>query len=470
MSSYRRPLNRSITIGCAIFIVLLCLILSIVTYSNYHRSMYERCEAQIADILNYVSGALDHDDLACCARTREKSEAYLRAQELLDSVYARFDIDDIYLIQAYREPDGRYNVMNIVTAFSPEEYAEGLHEIIDLGYLGDEIYGQEMLQTFYDIQEGGVLRYCEDDSTYGLDYTGVLPLRTRAGEVYGILCLDISMDAIHAVLRQYTMVNVALILILGAAFIVLFLLWMRVNVTSPIEKLENSVVSFARISHRQRNPELLVFHEPDIHTGNEVESLSKAVARMSEDMRSYVEHILETENKVERIRSRADEMDRLAHQDALTKVKNKAAYQEALDRLQALPPEKARYGILMVDLNNLKRINDTYGHEHGDEYIIRSSGLICRTCKRSPVFRIGGDEFVAVLEGPDYEDRETLRELLRRSFDAMASDESLEPWERCSAALGMAVFTPLDGGPEAVFKRADAEMYRNKKEMKACRR
>ena len=52
----------------------------------------------------------------------------------------------------------------------------------------------------------------------------------------------------------------------------------------------------------------------------------------------------------------------------------------------------------------------------------------------------------------------------------MASDESLEPWERCSAALGMAVFTPLDGGPEAVFKRADAEMYRNKKEMKACRR
>ena len=471
MSSYRRPLNRSITICCAAFIVLLCLVLSIVTYSNYHRSLYERCEAQMLDIMEYVNSRIDHDDLSQCARTLEKSKEYLELQRLMDNIYTTFRIDDIYIIQALREPDGSYNVMNIVAAFSPEEYAAGVDQVIFFGYMGDEIYDQDMLRTFYEIQQGGSLRYFEDYSTYGLDYTGVLPLRDSAGSVYAILCLDLPMDSIHDILRQYTVVNVALILILGVAFITLFLLWTRVNITVPIKKLETSVVSFARISHRQRNPELLVFHEPDIHTGNEVESLSKAVARMSEDMKSYVEHILETENKVERIRSRADEMDRLAHQDALTKVKNKAAYQEAMDRLEEESAAgEAQYGILMVDLNHLKMINDTYGHEHGDTYIINSCQLICQVFKQSPVFRIGGDEFVVLLEGQNYADRELLREKLSQSFARRAGDESLQPWERCSAAMGMSVYRPGDLGPDAVFKRADEEMYENKKAMKACRK
>jgi GGDEF domain-containing protein len=53
----------------------------------------------------------------------------------------------------------------------------------------------------------------------------------------------------------------------------------------------------------------------------------------------------------------------------------------------------------MFDLNDLKHINDRYGHERGDEYIVNCCRLICQVFKHSPVFRIGGDEFVALLRG-----------------------------------------------------------------------
>ena len=62
----------------------------------------------------------------------------------------------------------------------------------------------------------------------------------------------------------------------------------------------------------------------------------------------------------------------------------------------------------MLDINNLKEINDTYGHILGDELIVTASRIICDTFKRSPVFRIRGDEFCVILQNKDLADREAL--------------------------------------------------------------
>ena len=158
-----------------------------------------------------------------------------------------------------------------------------------------------------------------------------------------------------------------------------------------------------------------------------------------------------------------------AYRDALTMVKNAAAYAEATERLQSqIDDGTARFALVMADVNNLKLINDRYGHGRGDEYLCACCQLVCRVFDHSPVYRIGGDEFVVVLEREDYEARDELMVQLEERMAASQGNENL--WERVSIACGMAVREPDDLSVETVFRRADQAMYERKREMKAKRR
>ena len=122
----------------------------------------------------------------------------------------------------------------------------------------------------------------------------------------------------------------------------------------------------------------------------------------------------------------------------------------------------------MIDLNSLKHINDVYGHDKGNAYIIGSCAIICMIFTHSPVFRIGGDEFVVLLENTDYKFRDELMDALNASVEGYVSKTDCDPWERFSMAAGMAIFDPeTDKDAESVFKRADQIMYTNKQRMKA---
>jgi GGDEF domain-containing protein len=93
---------------------------------------------------------------------------------------------------------------------------------------------------------------------------------------------------------------------------------------------------------------------------------------------------------------------------------------------------------------------------------------MCVIYKHSPIFRIGGDEFVAVLRGGDYENRNLLLSKIKSSFRESSDDMSRKPWERYSAAAGMAEHLPGDDETaQDVLKRADIEMYNDKKRIKA---
>ena len=116
----------------------------------------------------------------------------------------------------------------------------------------------------------------------------------------------------------------------------------------------------------------------------------------------------------------------------------------------------------MMDANGLKHINDNYGHAQGDAYLKGCSHLICEEFKHSPVYRIGGDESVAILSGEDYQNRNERVDSLRKVFEQAYHKENAQPWERYSASVGMAEFTSEDMNVDDVFKRADKLMYENK--------
>ena len=162
-------------------------------------------------------------------------------------------------------------------------------------------------------------------------------------------------------------------------------------------------------------------------------------------------------------------MDRAANIDALTKVRNKRAYDLEVQRVeQELRDGKTDVGIAMIDMNFLKRTNDIYGHEQGNASLQKLCQTICCVFRHSPVFRIGGDEFVVILENHDYENLDALKIEFEAELRKLNNPD--KPWESVSAAAGYALYDPaVDDGVESVFKRADEQMYERKKEMKAAR-
>ena len=159
-----------------------------------------------------------------------------------------------------------------------------------------------------------------------------------------------------------------------------------------------------------------------------------------------------------------DEARNAAYTDPLTGVKSKHAFamKEGQMETKIVEGEMNGFGIIVCDVNGLKRINDTLGHKAGDEYIRAACRMLCEYFKHSPVYRVGGDEFVVMLEGHDYGDRETILK------DINTAIESNIGTDRVVASLGLAVYDPeKDQSFHEVFKRADSMMYERKKQLKS---
>lgn len=176
------------------------------------------------------------------------------------------------------------------------------------------------------------------------------------------------------------------------------------------------------------------------------------IENRDEDVRKEQEHLAEL--------SLANEM---ARRDDLTHTKNKTAYHEMESSLQKSIEEGSEpFGIVVCDINGLKIVNDTEGHRAGDDYIKASCMLICRVFDHSPVFRIGGDEFVTILKGQDFINRESLISQLRKQVE-----ENIRIGEGPVVASGLAEYRPgIDQSVEEVFNRADSLMYEDKVRLK----
>ena len=162
----------------------------------------------------------------------------------------------------------------------------------------------------------------------------------------------------------------------------------------------------------------------------------------------------------------------LMEKDSLTFVKNRTAYDRYVKKLdsQMAGGEAEPFAVICFDLNNLKSVNDELGHEAGDEYIKKCCKLICNTYKHSPVFRIGGDEFVAIAVHDDFLHRYELLEEMRRHMEELRTNPATSMIDRISVASGLSDCCEHVGDDySAVFRRADTRMYENKKVMKAER-
>lgn len=154
----------------------------------------------------------------------------------------------------------------------------------------------------------------------------------------------------------------------------------------------------------------------------------------------------------------------MASTDSMTGVRNKHAYTDMETALNAKiqAGEIQKLGVVVCDVNGLKHVNDTKGHAAGDQLIRDACALICERFTHGSVFRIGGDEFVVVLQGKGFDTMdESVRSLNQTSLENIKADKVV-------IAVGSAVLKEGDQNLRDVFERADQTMYETKKKLKAA--
>lgn len=167
--------------------------------------------------------------------------------------------------------------------------------------------------------------------------------------------------------------------------------------------------------------------------------------------------------KEEKFNKKLIEQKALARTDALTGALNKYSYKELEKKINKNIKKETidDFSILVCDINNLKDVNDTKGHEAGDRYIKSAVKLIKKHFNQSKIYRIGGDEFVLLLTESDYYNRDFL-------FNSMDKDNKKNiKFDRVTVSIGISDFNKKkDTSLAQVFERADQNMYEYKKAFK----
>ena len=460
----QKPLKRSVKIGYISFVLVLCLCLGVIIYLSYRDFFFKQSEDHIRNIITYVTGHIDNDDLKHCADTKVESGKYKDLMVFMDDVKEDFNPQYLYIIKPLKENGGNH-VLIIMSAENNYDRYEATEGNLYLGDITEDEYTKEEVDQYHNAMSAKDIVFMESKSYWGHSYCGLYALRDSMGAPYAILGVDIDLTQMYRDILYKTLSILLIIIAIGAIFIYVFLIWTSRNIITPIELLERSAIRYIEQSKHVSSPDKLDFEKPNLNIKNEVESLSNTIDLMTENIKNYMLLLISAEKETAY-------MKQLANTDSLTGVKNKFAYDE---RVEAINEKISNgrmddFGIIMMDLNLLKKINDTSGHEYGDVLIKNFCGVVCDVFVHSPVYRIGGDEFVVILRKTDLANADKLLSDFEKNLSRLSVKENAKPWEAPSVALGVAYFDKsTDSSAEDVFRRADDAMYKRKIEMKLGR-
>ncbi len=460
-----KTIRKSIIIRLMLFLFLMSVIVGQLTFLGYRDSIRHNYQIHLKGAIDFISTRMDTDDLQDCINTGKKSDKYEELRLLLDDMVDTLDLLYIFIMVPLNT-EGHDSQLYVMESHSAEEYAEGKYRDMFGLTSGDE-FPAEASRNFMNALNSDEICYYNSKSVWGHQYNATMPLINSKGEHFAVICAEIDNTVIMNLAVKYTVLSVLFYLLAGLIAISILYKWMKSNITDPIRQLEQSALDFADNCENSNSPEYVIFNDPGFKTGNELDSLSMSIKRMAHSLRTYVHDLLKANEAAVNANLEKNRISKLIYKDSLTKVKNKAAYlEDKISITEEIKNGDAEFAIMMIDINDLKKINDNFGHEHGDEFIVGTCETICENYKHSSVYRVGGDEFIVILKGRDYENRYVLEKELSDRFKGYISDNLRKPWQKYSAATGIAEYMSGDSVDD-VFARADEAMYINKEKLKA---
>lgn len=470
-STTKNPLSRVMTIYCILFAIFFAVCMNAICFYLYEKDMINRYHAYTTDVLNYVADNIDGDDLLHCMRTGVKSEKYLRLQDMSNKLKETHQLEFLYIIEPLSDqpPDNMMDVLAARTKFEEEYEAD---QLTDLGNFTGEAYPAELARQYMArMDRNPKVTFFQNDSQFGHIYTAIRPVFDSQGNPIAVLCADVLLDEINQGRTRFLTASVIMAMVAGAMLVTLMSLWLKRRVADPIARIKSSAETMAEKCHNCHDLTLFSFEDPNIHTHDELEALSSSVSTMCQEMKTYAEKLVHANQQVGELKESFVIMDHLAYSDALTGAGNKASYERCSTRLDSeLQRGQAEFAIIMADLNYLKRINDRYGHDCGNQYLINLHKLLRTHFRADDIFRIGGDEFVILLKGERSHQAEKMLQEAKDHMRKLRQATDLTPWEQVSCAMGLCRYDPHSHKSVLeVFRAADRSMYHDKKAMRAER-
>ena len=303
------------------------------------------------------------------------------------------------------------------------------------------------------------------EGDWGWLCSSFVPVYDAAGNLVCQVGCDVGMDDIMKERKTFLMYLLASAIVFTVFVLIGAIRLINRIVIKPMDAITSEMKKFSP-SNNKSYKECGVL-DLNIKSNDEIEDIYNGIRSMQIRILDYLKDIVQIRAEKEKVESNIGEISRKAYQDSLTSVGNKSAYlKKAAELDEKIGKENFEFAIVMVDVNFLKNINDTHGHTFGDNYLKGCCKKVCHIYKHSPVFRIGGDEFVVVLLDEDYDNRKALLDEALKTFEKTFNDSNAKPWQRYSAALGMSEYTHGDKTVEKVFKRADQAMYSAKADFK----
>lgn len=214
------------------------------------------------------------------------------------------------------------------------------------------------------------------------------------------------------------------------------------------------------------------FHYASLLLKNEMQGYAKlknAYEELSRINEALIREVKERKATEEALQEKTKEIRRLAYADGLTGLPNRTHLNERLSKeMENVRQTQSTGAVLFIDLDDLKMVNDTFGHTSGDGLIIAAGAYILSEVGQIGfVARLGGDEFMVIL--PGVSDRKRVAKIADGIVDVLRQEYDVQGVRyRMSASIGIVIY-PEDGETaEDVFKNADNALYSAKGAGKGC--
>ncbi|MEE1053117.1 MAG: diguanylate cyclase [Acutalibacteraceae bacterium] len=431
---------------------------------DFQENVINSVDKMFSDVAKHASGAvayyfrfdpaISNSKMGLFYSKTKESNEYVSLEPTDISLYEKDDIEHVgwfwqpyeagepvWMSPYYNQNNNIYMISYVVPMYYEEKFIGIIGMDFDYTVLAERVHEIKIYENGFahlQIDETVVCSYdsdCEQDTKDNSKY-----LRVSKELKNGMnLVLSASYDDIRQIRYEIGFEILFVVLVLSAFFTIIAIFVVR-KIVAPLKKLADASI---KLSNGDYNVE---FVNSNV---SEIELLNTAF-----------------ENMATHLHEREKELRFSANRDSLTGLRNTTAYKRWVEEFDKdIEKKTAKFGIVVFDLNQLKQTNDNYGHDIGDKLIATAAKVISDVFKRSPVFRIGGDEFLAILRHRDLEDCEKLFVQL----DLECAKARIEEKEEIpiSIARGFAVFDlDKDLSFNDVFKRADYAMYENKRKNK----
>ena len=420
------------------YLILVILFLLVVTISlgallvrQSKSSIITLIQTRMLDIANTAAAMIDGDALKAVTPEDAGTADYEAIMRTLTYFQDNIDLKYIYCIRDMG--DGTFTFGLDPTVEDPGEFGSPI-VFTDALYQASQGTAAADEEPYHD--------------AWGSFYSAYSPVLDSQGKLAGIIAVDFSAEWYNqqlVSLTRTTLIVALLSLLVGGGIAVAIITRSEKRIGSIQGQLNEMATTLMHEMGNDSTPEELIqaLHEEALS----MDTLEKQISSMQTELMTQIAHV-----------------HGQANTDELTGVKSKHAYFKTENELdeQLKNSSLSEFAIVVCDVNGLKKINDTQGHKAGDEYICRACKMICNVFSHSPVYRVGGDEFVALLTGRDYENRSVLmRELHQLSSAHITTDEA-------TVSAGLAEYEPgRDHSVREIFERADAIMYQDKTLLKS---